>query len=271
MTPCRPGELHQFESTFSSFSVRISVVDIPTIGVTCTNCLSKGRCFPVGLTSQEFKEIDDLITTRRRVKRHESLFRNGDNFINLYAIRTGGFKTCIASDDGRDQVSGFQMTGEMLGFDGIVNDRHNCDAVPLEDSEVCALPFKRIAELSRRVNALQRHVHKMMSHEIVREHDVMLMLANMRAEERLATFLVSLVNRLQARGFTRSKLILRMTREEIGSYLGLNLETVSRTFSKFAVASMMDVRQRHIRILDTDALRQMVSQSEGALVNRGVH
>jgi CRP/FNR family transcriptional regulator, anaerobic regulatory protein len=125
------------------------------------------------------------------------------------------------------------MAGEIIGLDGIVNDQHSCDAVALEDAEVCVMPFDRIEEISREVTALQHHVHKIMSREIVREHGVMLLLGSMRAEERLAAFLLNLVQRLNARGFSQSELVLRMTREEIGSYLGLKLETVSRTFSKF--------------------------------------
>lgn len=170
-----------------------------------------------------------------------------------------GFKTCIASEDGRDQVTGFQMAGEIIGLDGIVDDHHTCDAIALEDAEVCVMPFDRIEELSREVPALQSHVHKIMSREIVREHGVMLLLGSMRAEERLATFLLNLVQRLHARGFSQSELILRMTREEIGSYLGLKLETVSRAFSKFAEEGLVEVKQRHVRILDTKALREVIT------------
>ena len=164
-------------------------------------------------------------------------------------------KTCVSSPDGRDQVTGFQMAGEVIGLDGIVSDLHTCDAVALEDAEVCVMPFERIEELSRDINALQRHVHKIMSREIVREHGVMLLLGSMRAEERLAAFLLNLVQRLHARGFSQSELVLRMTREEIGSYLGLKLETVSRTFSKFADEGIIEVKQRHVRILKTEALK----------------
>jgi CRP-like cAMP-binding protein len=124
-------------------------------------------------------------------------------FNALYAIRTGFFKTCVATEDGRDQVTGFQMAGEIIGLDGIVNDRHTCDAVALEDAEVCVMPYDRIEELSREVPALQHHVHKIMSREIVREHGVMLLLGSMRAEERLAAFLLNLVQRLHARGFSQ--------------------------------------------------------------------
>ena len=214
---------------------------------------------PIGLSTHELERIDEIVASRRTIKRGSTLFRNGEKFSSLYAIRTGFFKTCVASEDGRDQVTGFQMAGEIIGLDGIVNDRHTCDAVALEDAEVCVMPFERIEKLSREVTSLQRHVHKIMSREIVREHGVMLLLGSMRAEERLATFLLNLVQRLHARGFSQSELILRMTREEIGSYLGLKLETVSRTFSKFAEDGIVEVKQRHVRILKTEVLKEIVN------------
>lgn len=229
------------------------------IKVACSNCNLRELCMPVGLAPGELQRIDDIVATRRKVKRRETLFRNGEPFTSLYAIRTGVFKTRVTSEDGRDQVTGFQMAGEIIGLDGIVNDQHTCDAVALEDSEVCVMPFDRIEELSREVTALQRHVHQIMSREIVREHGVMLLLGSMRAEERLAAFLLNLVQRLHARGFSRSELVLRMTREEIGSYLGLKLETVSRTLSRFAADGIVEVEQRNVRILDPEALRHIVN------------
>ena len=232
---------------------------IKTIKVACSSCNLRELCMPMGLSTQELDRLDDMVATRRKVKRGATLFRNGEAFTSLYAIRTGFFKTCTATEDGRDQVTGFQMAGEIIGLDGIVNDHHTCDAVALEDAEVCVMPFDRIEELSREVNALQHHVHRIMSREIVREHGVMLLLGSMRAEERLAAFLLNLVQRLHARGFSQSELVLRMTREEIGSYLGLKLETVSRTFSKFAEDSIVEVRQRNVRILDTEALKRIVN------------
>lgn len=214
---------------------------------------------PVGLSADQMERIDEIVATRRKIKRGSALFRNGETFTSLYAIRTGFFKTSIATEDGRDQVTGFQMAGEIIGLDGIVNDRHSCDAIALEDAEVCVMPYSSLEELSREVTALQHHVHKVMSREIVREHGVMLLLGSMRAEERLAAFLLNLVQRLHARGFSQHELILRMTREEIGSYLGLKLETVSRTFSKFAEENIIEVKQRHVRILDTDKLQGLIN------------
>jgi len=231
-----------------------------SIKVACSNCNLRELCMPIGLSEEDLAKIDELIATRRKVKRKTALFRNGEPFHALYAIRTGVFKTCVTAEDGRDQVTGFQMAGEIVGLDGIVNDHHTCDAVALEDAEVCVLPFDRIGELSREVGALQHHLHRVMSREIVREHGVMLLLGTMRAEERLAAFLLNLVQRLQARGFSRSELVLRMTRQEIGSYLGLKLETVSRTFSRFAEEGMIDVHQRHVRIVDVERLRAVLAQ-----------
>ena len=229
------------------------------IKVACSNCNLRELCMPMQLNQEELKRIDEVVATRRPVKRGATLFRSGEKFTSLYAIRTGFFKTTVATDDGREQVTGFQMAGEIIGLDGIVNDKHTCDAVALEDAEVCIMPFDRLEELSREVNALQNHVHKIMSREIVREHGVMLLLGSMRADERVAAFLLNLVKRLHARGFSRSELVLRMTREEIGSYLGLKLETVSRTFSKFGDDGIVEVKQRHLRILDADALQRIVN------------
>jgi len=229
------------------------------IKVACSNCNLRELCMPVGLSDQDLLRIEEVVETKRKIKRGANLFSDGDNFNALYAIRTGFFKTCVATEDGREQVTGFQMAGEIMGLDGIVSDHHTCNAVALEDAEVCVMPFDQIEHLSREVKALQHHVHKIMSREIVREHGVMLLLGSMRAEERLAAFLLNLVQRLHARGFSRTELVLRMTREEIGSYLGLKLETVSRTFSKFAEEGSIVVKQRHVQILDPQALQQIVN------------
>ena len=232
---------------------------IKAIKIACSNCNLRDLCMPMGLNADELIRVDELVAVRRPVKRGTTLFHSGEKFSSLYAIRTGFFKTYVITEDGRDQVTGFQMAGEIIGLDGIVNDQHTCNAIALEDAEVCVIPFDRIEEISREVSALQHHVYKIMSREIVREHGVMLLLGSMRAEERLAAFLLNLVQRLEARGFSRSELVLRMTREEIGSYLGMKLETVSRTFSKFADEGLIKVSQRNISILDSDALKHIVN------------
>jgi CRP/FNR family transcriptional regulator len=229
--------------------------------VACSSCNLRELCLPVGFSAREIRHLDALVDTRRTVRHGHTLFRTGDPFAALYAVRTGFFKTRICSEDGRDQVTGFQMAGELLGLDGISADRHTCDAVALEDSQVCVIPFDRLEDLSREFSGLQRQFHKIMSREIVRDHGVMLLLGSMRAEERLATFLLNLTERLQARGFSPSALVLRMTRGEIGSFLGLKLETVSRAFSKFQGEGILEVKQRHVRLLDASALRRLVDSA----------
>lgn len=230
-----------------------------TFKVACSNCNLRELCMPVDLSAADLARIDTLVDTRRKISRGESLYHNGESFNSLFAIRTGFFKTSVTLEDGREQVTGFQMAGEIMGLDGIVSDHHTCDAVALENAEVCVMPFEKIEELSREVNALQHHVHKIMSREIVREHGVMMILGSMRAEERLAAFLLNLTTRLHARGFSRSELVLRMTREEIGSYLGLKIETVSRTFSKLVDDGVLEVKQKNLRILKPEALKELVN------------
>ena len=232
-----------------------------TLKVACSGCNLRELCLPVGLNVDELQHLDTLVETRRTLQRGETLYRTGDVFHALYAVRTGFFKTRVSAEDGRDQVTGFQMAGELLGFDGIGTERHSCDAVALEDSQVCIIPFSQLEGLSRQFNGLQRQLHKVMSREIVRDHGVMLLLGSMRAEERLAAFLLNLTQRLQARGFSGTALVLRMTREEIGSYLGLKLETVSRAFSKFQDDGVLEVKQRQLRVLDEAALHQLVNGS----------
>jgi CRP/FNR family transcriptional regulator, anaerobic regulatory protein len=229
--------------------------------VACSNCNLRELCLPVGMGPEQLERLDTLVSLRRTIPRGESLFRAGDAFQSLYAVRTGFFKTSVATEDGRDQVTGFQMSGELLGLDGISSDRHSCDATALEDSTVCVIRYGELENLSQEVPDLQRVFHKIMSREIVRDHGVMLLLGSMRAEERLAAFLLNLTQRLHVRGFSQTALVLRMTREEIGSYLGMKLETVSRSFSKFQDDGILEVKQRDIRVLDQDALKRLVNNT----------
>ena len=226
----------------------------------CSNCNLREFCLPVALNDDELDRLDALVGQRAQIRRGESLFRVGDRFEFLYAVRVGFFKSSSTSKDGREQVLGFHMSGELLGFDGIDSERHACDAVALETSQVCVIPFSRLETMSREVPALQRRFHRIMSREIVREQGVMLLLGAMRAEQRVAAFLLNLTGRLQARGFSGTSLVLRMTREEIGSYLGLKLETVSRAFSKFQAEGLVDVKHRHVQIVDEAAIRRVLGE-----------
>ena len=221
----------------------------------CANCNVREICQPAGLTLAELDQVDELVNARKKLKRGDTLYRAGEPFDALYAVRSGFFKARITYEDGRDQVTGFSMAGEILGMDGIGNSTHNCDAVALEDSEVCCIPYARMEELSREIGSLQRHFHKLMSREIMRESGVMMLLGAMRAEERIAAFLLNLSQRLSARGYSPLEFHLRMTREEIGSYLGLKLETVSRAFSKFHKDGLIEIEQKFVRIKSIEGLK----------------
>ena len=220
----------------------------------CSNCNLRELCLPCGMEVGS-RVLDELVYSRRRVKRAEALYRAGGSFRSLYAIRTGFFKSRVVLEDGRDQVTGFHMAGEVLGMDGIGTDVHAVDTIALEDSDVCIIPFARLEQPD-----LQRQLHKVMSRELVRDQGVMMLLGTMRAEERLAAFLLNLSQRFVARGFSQFEFHLRMTRDEIGSYLGLSLETVSRLFSRFQLDGFISVQQKHIRILDIAALKAVLNR-----------
>ncbi|HJW03402.1 MAG TPA: fumarate/nitrate reduction transcriptional regulator Fnr [Azospira sp.] len=234
-------------------------ISLAVIKTACSNCNLQELCLPLGLNENEIAKLDEMVSNRRKIKRGDHLYRAGEGFDAIYAIRAGFFKTDVLLEDGRDQVTGFQMAGELLGLDGISNEIHSCNAVALEDSEVCVIPFARLEGLSREIVTLQHHFHKVMSREIVRDHGVMMLLGTMRAEERLAAFLLNLSQRFTARGYSHAEFYLRMTREEIGSYLGLKLETVSRAFSRFQEEGLIAVQQKHIRILDIPGLKKLMT------------
>ena len=160
----------------------------------------------------------------------------------------------MGATDGREQVTGFSMAGELMGLDGLAQGRHASTAVALEDAEICAIPYAHLSELAAGSTDLQHVISRLMSREIVREHSLMMLLGSMNAEERLAAFLLNVSQRMKARGWSASEFHLRMSRAEIGSYLGMKLETVSRTFSAFAQQGLLQVDKRHIRVLDLEGL-----------------
>jgi CRP/FNR family transcriptional regulator len=227
--------------------------------VSCASCNLRELCLPAGLCIDDLERVENIVYARRRVKRGEVLFNAGGEFGAVYAIRSGFFKSSVLDREGREQVTGFFMAGELMGLDGLGSGTYNATAVALEDGEVCVLPYALIEKLSREVPALQRHLHTVLAREIVRDHGVMLLLGSMRAEERLATFLINLSKRFVRRGYSASDFHLRMTREELGSYLGLKLETVSRLFSQFQAERLIDVQQKHVRILDIAGLERVLA------------
>lgn len=226
----------------------------------CNSCSLKELCLPAGLGQDELERLDSLINRNRKLKRGDYLYRVGGPLRSLYAVRTGFLKSSMLHDDGREQVTGFHLMGDLLGMDAIGTGRHMCDAVALEDSDACEIPFSDLEDLSRDVPGLQRHFNRLMSREIVREHGVMLLLGSMSAEERLAAFLLNLSQRYSACGYSDTRLNLRMTRQEIGSYLGLKLETISRTLSRMQNTDLIGVESKSIELKDPKRLRELIGK-----------
>ncbi len=204
----------------------------------------------------------EQIIGRRRVPRETSLFRMNDPFSTLYSIRVGHFKTSQVNAGGAHQITGFRMSGEWLAMDAIGTGRHQCDAVALEDSEVCEIPFSKLEKLLVEIPSLLHHFHRTMSREIMREESAMLLLGSMRAEQRLAAFLLDLSARYAVRGYSENNFQLRMTREEIGNYLGLTIESVSRLLSKFKKQGWLNIDNREVELFDHASLKAMANGLE---------
>lgn len=237
-------------------------VEVQALRARCATCSMHQLCLPMGLEENDMDRLDQIIGRRRKVPRDTHLYRMNDPFTNLYAVRLGHFKTCQVNAGGEQQITGFQMTGELLGMDAISTDRHHCDAIALEDSEVCEIPFHRLEELFGTMPTLLRHFHRMMSQEITREQSVMLLLGNMRAEQRFAAFLVNLASRYTTRGYSSTNFQLRMSREDIGNYLGLTIESISRLLSRFKKEGLLKVNNREIELLDMPTLKAMAAGTE---------
>ncbi len=226
----------------------------------CSNCNLAELCLPVDFDTRELQRLDELNLSKCTFAKGEPLFRSGSPFKSLYAIHNGSFKTTVPHEEGHEQVTGFFMMGEIIGMDAISTEKHTCDAVAMEDSEVCELPFNRLEALSHELPSLQRNLYKIMSREIVRDQGIMLLLGSMRAEQRLAAFLLNLSQRYAARGYSLTAFQLRMSREDLGSYLGLKLETVSRAFSHLHESGLIKVQNRAIEILDLAALKATLTR-----------
>jgi CRP/FNR family transcriptional regulator, anaerobic regulatory protein len=229
----------------------------PALKPLCSNCHSRDICLPSGLAAAELDRLDGMMFGRRAVKEGQPLYRTGDRFHYLYAVRSGMFKSTLTLPEGREQVTGFHMAGELMGLDGLASGDHASGATALEDSEICTIPYLQLSDLAAAHPGLQQVVSRLMSREIVREHGLMALLGSMSAEERVSAFLLNISRRMQARGYSPMEFHLRMTRADVGSYLGMKLETVSRTLSAFQHSHLLVVDKKHIRIVDLDGLARV--------------
>jgi CRP/FNR family transcriptional regulator len=228
----------------------------------CEHCALNALCLPDELAGKEREEFASLILHHKRLQAGQALFRAGETFNNLYFVRTGSLKSVVLLDDGREQVTGFHLAGDVLGVDAISSPTHPSEALALEDTHVCAIPFAQLTRLSQRVERLQTYVQRLLAREVVRDQGLLLLLGRMQADERVAAFLINISKRFKARGYSPVDFTLSMAREEIGNYLGLTLETVSRCFSRLKSNRVLSVENRHIRILNPDALQKVIGARE---------
>lgn len=225
----------------------------------CSTCSVSAMCLTLGLDDHEVVHVDKLITQRLKVKKGAALYRTADPLRSLYAVRTGSFKTCLVSVDGREQVTGFQISGDMLGLDAISADAHACTAIALEDSEVCPIHFAHLENLARNLPSLQHNFNRLLSREIVRDHTLLMLMGNMNSDERLVAFLLNLSQRFASRGYSARHFVLKMRREEIGSYLGLRLETICRGIAHLRDKGLAHIDGRNVTIYDLDGLKRLVA------------
>jgi len=233
----------------------------------CQNCSLYDLCLPMGLETGDLDRLDKVIKRRQSINKNNFLFRLGDPLKSVYAIRSGSFKTYLINTDGTEQIVGFSLPGELLGMDAISENQHACTAKALETSSVCEIPFDRLESLARDIPNLQHQLFRLMSKEIQQDQNLMLLLAQMPAETRLASFLLGMSERLSKRGYAPNEFNLSMSRGDIANLLGMAVETISRLLSHFQENDLLNVERKHITILDMDKLRQLANHSATSCSN----
>lgn len=243
------------------------VITLDNLKVACKSCSLAQLCLPRGLDEEDVERLDKIIHRSRPLHRGDHLFREGEKLQHLYVVKTGTVKTYTPAEDGSEQVIGFHLPGELLGLDAIETERHHCSATVLETSAVCEVPFDRLELLSSKIPSLQHQMFRLLSREIGQDEDMLTLLGKRSAEERLASFLLSLSNRFHRRGFSASDFYLSMSRHEIGNYLGLAVETISRLFTRFQDEGLLTAERKHIKLLDIHRL-EAITQGDASTIGK---
>jgi CRP/FNR family transcriptional regulator len=227
--------------------------------VSCGNCRLNRICLPLALESDDIEQLDEIIQRSKPVQKGQHLYREGDEFKSVYAVRSGALKAYKTTDDGREQVTGFYLPGEILGMDAISKNTHASSARTLEQSSVCEIPFKSLSKLSALMPSLQHHFFQLMSREITEDQILITLLSKNSADERVAALLISISSRNARRKLSATHFRLPMSRVDIGNYLGLTVETVSRVFSRMQKLEILRVDNKEIEILDMQGVRTMAN------------
>lgn len=221
----------------------------------CADCRLAGICLPISLEIEDIDKLDGIIQRGRPIQKKEHIYHAGEAFSSVYAVRSGAVKTIKITEDGIEQITGFHLPGEIIGMDGLATNVHSNSAIALETSAICEIPFTRLEELSTKIPSLQRRFFQLMSKEIAEEQQLITLLSKNSAEERLAALLLSISARNNNRGLSSKEFHLPMSRSDIGNYLGLTIETVSRIFTRLHKGAIIELDKKHIKINDIDALR----------------
>lgn len=231
------------------------IVSLDSKKVRCETCNVASLVLPEYLGVKEVELFESVVTHCSLVHRGEYIFHSGDPFRSIYVIKSGSIKTYTRKEAGNNQITGFYLPGEMIGLDAIEEGVHHCSSKALETSAVCEIPFDRLEELSSTIPGLQRQMFRLLSKEIFQETSLLTLLGSKNAEERLAGFLLDFSNRFKKRGFSATDFYLSMSRNDIGSYLALAVETVSRLFTRFQEDGLLQVERKHIQLKDLDRLK----------------
>lgn len=236
---------------------RDKAIDFSKIKVSCTDCNLHELCLPRGLDKYDLEILEKLVKHIRPLHNGDYLFRAGDDFHNIYALRSGSVKLVLVDENGNDQILGFYFPGEILGLDAIDKKRHLCSAIALETCSYCAFPFQNLTEVCHSIPELQNQMFRLMSRELTHENELLLTIGKKNAEERLATFLITLSSRFQRLGYSSKHIKLSMSRQEIANYLGLTIETVSRIMSRFQREELIQLNRKQVNIGNLEILKQI--------------
>ena len=245
------------------------LVTFDRLKVSCGQCNLNELCFPHGMNSEDMCKLDSLVEQRKPMQKNDHLYRESDSAHAIYAVRSGSVKTLVESPNGDEQIVGFHLPGELLGLDGFMDGSHTCTAISLETTSVCAIPMAKLESLCGTIPGLQHQMWRIMGKEVTEEHKMLLMLGKMSAEEKIATFLLSISRRMGERHWKTTEFVLSMPRQDIANYLGLAVETVSRLFAQYQEAGIIKVDRRRISILLLQRLKEIVGETEDVKAKNG--
>jgi len=228
----------------------------------CMTCSLSSLCLPLSLNLEDIDQLDRIIKRRQPLKKGDHLFRQGDHFDSVYAVRSGSLKNYIMTNDGEEQITNFHLPSELVGLDGVDCSSYPVSSKALETTTVCEIPYTRLQSLAQELPDLRNQIFSSMSKEIRDDKQMMLLLSKKNAEERIATFLANLSSRFKRRGYSPYTFRLPMSRNEIGNYLGLAVETVSRVFTRFQTIQIIAVNGKEVHITDRQQLLEIAGVTE---------